>query len=65
MLAMSCRPPAARSRLNPPGKTGCPVGEAMSRPFVYETPGRPEVALAPVGASLARCGCVGIWSPRW
>ena len=34
------RPPSA-SRLNPPGKTGS-RGRGGSRPFVYETPGRPE-----------------------
>ena len=47
------------------GHDQLPVGEGVSRPLVDETPARPAVVLAGVGVSLGRCGCGGIWSPRW
>jgi sporulation protein YlmC with PRC-barrel domain len=55
----------AMGSAQPDTQEGLGVGEGVSRPLVYETPGPVQVARAAVGGSPGRCGCAGIWSPRW
>jgi hypothetical protein len=65
MPATACRPPAAASRLNLPGKTGCPWVRGRAGHSCTRRQDGQRVALEPVVDSPGRCGCVGIWSPRW
>ena len=51
--------------VEPVGQDRFPVGEGVSRHSCTRRQDGQRVAPAPVGADLAKCGCVGIWSPRW
>ena len=51
--------------VEPAGQDRLPVGEGGAGRSCTRRQDGQRVALAPVGVSLVRCGCVGIWSPRW
>lgn len=51
--------------VEPAGQDRLPVGEGGSRPFVYETPGRPEGGAGTRRRQPGQVRLRGIWSPRW